>query len=109
MVIDATVLAEPESTGSESVEATKSRFLDLFLISFLMLFLELTFIRWFGSSVTYLTFFTNIVLMACFLGMSVGLMSAGRRRDYVAWVLPLGLTAVTLSIVTSKAAIAFIE
>ncbi len=56
---------------------------DLFLISFLILFLELTCIRWFGSHVVFLTFFTNAVLMACFLGMSIGCLSAGRKPDFV--------------------------
>ena len=49
--------------------------------SFLILFLELSCIRWFGSTVIFLTFFTNIILMACFLGMSVGLLSAEGRFD----------------------------
>ena len=49
---------------------------ELFLISFLILFFELACIRWFGSTVVFLTFFTNIVLMACFLGMTVGLLAA---------------------------------
>ena len=42
-------------------------------------FLELACIRWFGSAVLFLTFFTNLVLFACFLGMSVGLLAASRR------------------------------
>ena len=41
---------------------------DLFLISFLILFFELAAIRWFGSTVVFLTFFTNIVLLACVPG-----------------------------------------
>jgi hypothetical protein len=41
---------------------------DLFLVSFLILFLELACIRWFGSMVVYLTFFTNIALLAHFSG-----------------------------------------
>ncbi len=46
----------------------------------------------------FLTFFTNLVLMACFLGMSVGLMSAGRRRNLLDLVLPLALLAVAAAI-----------
>ena len=38
--------------------------LDLFLVSGLVLFLELACIRWFPSHVLYLTFFTNAVLLA---------------------------------------------
>jgi spermidine synthase len=56
---------------------------DLFLISWLILFLELACIRWFPAHVLFLTFFTNIVLLACFLGMSVGCLAAGRPRNYL--------------------------
>ena len=61
---------------------------DLFLISFLILFFELACIRWFGSTVVYLTFFTNIVLLATFLGMSVGCLAASGRRDWTRAVMP---------------------
>ena len=54
---------------------------DLFFISFAILFLELACIRWFGSAVLFLTFFTNLVLFACFLGMSVGLLATSRQAD----------------------------
>ena len=56
---------------------------NLFLVSFLVLFLELACIRWFPAHVLYLTFFTNTVLMACFLGMSVGCLAASRTRNYL--------------------------
>ena len=58
---------------------------DLFLVSVLVLFLELACIRWFPAHVLFLSFFTNTVLLACFLGMSVGCLAAGRRRNILAW------------------------
>jgi len=58
---------------------------DLFLISLLILFLELACIRWFPAHVLYLTFFTNLVLLACFLGMSVGCLAAARPQRYLTW------------------------
>jgi spermidine synthase len=64
---------------------------DLFLVSFLALFQELACIRWFGSTVIFLTFFTNLVLMACFLGISVGCLAARSRRDFLRSVIPLTL------------------
>ncbi|MCU1268146.1 MAG: Spermine synthase [Acidobacteria bacterium] len=67
---------------------------ELFLISTVILFLELAAIRWFPAHVLYLTFFTNIVLLACFLGMSVGCLAASHRRNYLKWT-PL-LLAVAL-------------
>src|SRR5271166_1703595 len=57
---------------------------ELFLISLLILFMELACIRWFPAHVLFLTFFTNTVLLACFLGMSVGCLAAGRPRNYLA-------------------------
>src|SRR5688500_7865027 len=59
--------------------------LDLFLISLLILFLELACIRWFPAHVLFLTFFTNTVLLACFLGMSVGCLGARSKRDFLTW------------------------
>jgi hypothetical protein len=79
-----------------SVESHRQHYIDLFLISFLTLFFELACIRWFGSTVVFLTFFTNIVLMACFLGMSVGCLAASRQRNFVAAFLPLMLGTVFL-------------
>ena len=73
-----------------------SRFSDpfeLILISFLILFLELACIRWFPAHVLYLTFFTNVVLLASFLGMSVGCLAAGRQRNYLALTLLLFVIA----------------
>lgn len=72
-------------------------YLDLFLISFLILFFELACIRWFGSMVVHLTFFTNIILLATFLGMSIGCLSASRGRDWMETVIPLFLVAVTVA------------
>src|SRR5271167_2761040 len=72
---------------------------DLFLISFLILFFELACIRWFGSTVVYLTFFTNIVLLATFLGMSVGCLTASGRRDWTNTVIPLLLLSTVAAFV----------
>jgi len=88
MNISPTVVAEP---------ALRRR---LFLVSFLILFLELSCIRWFGSTVIFLTFFTNIILMACFLGMSVGLLSVGGRYNFTRWALPILCLAIALASVT---------
>ena len=75
-------------------------YLDLFAVSSLLLFFELASIRWFGSTVVFLTFFTNIVLLATFLGMSVGSLSASGRRDWAGRVMPLLLAAAILACAT---------
>ncbi len=74
------------------------RHVHLFLISFVALFQELACIRWFGSTVIFLTFFTNLVLMACFLGISVGCLAARSRRDYLPWSIPLVLFTMALAL-----------
>jgi spermidine synthase len=59
--------------------------IDLFLVSILVLFLELACIRWFPAHVLFLSFFTNTVLLASFLGMSVGCLAAARPQNYLRW------------------------
>lgn len=73
-----TAPAEPAPTP-----ATKRSGWELFLISIVILFLELACIRWFPANVLYLTFFTNMVLLASFLGMSLGCLAAGHKRNYL--------------------------
>lgn len=58
---------------------------ELFAVSLLILFLELACIRWFPAHVLFLTFFTNTVLLACFVGMSVGCLAAGRKASFIYW------------------------
>ena len=53
----------------------------LVLLSFLMLFVELGLIRWSGAYVVYLSFFTNFVLLASFLGVGIGFLRARARSD----------------------------
>ncbi len=90
-----TSIVQPLETSPRTPHSSDlSRYVDLFLVSFLILFFELACIRWFGSTVVYLTYFTNIVLMACFLGMSVGCLAASGRTGCGAWVLPLALVSV---------------
>src|SRR5207302_9172496 len=78
--------------------ALRRAYLDLFLISFLILFFELAAIRWFAGTVVFLTFFTNIVLLACFLGMGVGLLAARRPQPLVQMALPVALIALAAAL-----------
>jgi spermidine synthase len=84
----------PAQAYGQTATSPSGTYRNLFLISFLILFFELACIRWFGSTVVYLTFFTNIVLLATFLGMSVGCLTASSRRDWSRSVVPLLLVAV---------------
>lgn len=64
----------------------------LLLLSFLVLFLELALIRWTGSNVVYLAYFTNFILLGTFLGVGIGFLKARAERDWFRWA-PVGLAA----------------
>jgi len=83
--------------SAEPTVSPQRSYLVLFLISFLILFFELACIRWFGSTVVFLTFFTNIVLLATFLGTAAGCLAASSPRNLIQWVMPLFLLVVLLS------------
>ena len=51
----------------------------LFTLSFLMLFVELALIRWSGALVVYLSYFSNFVLLGSFLGIGIGFLRARAR------------------------------
>ena len=57
----------------------KSQHVRLFLISFLILFLELAVIRYIPSQVRYVGFFSNIILLGAFVGIGWGTLF----KDYV--------------------------
>ncbi|HEY0491901.1 MAG TPA: spermidine synthase, partial [Candidatus Dormibacteraeota bacterium] len=50
-------------------------------LSFLMLFVELALIRWTGSNILYLSYFSNFILLASFLGIGLGFLRANARRN----------------------------
>ncbi|TDE30707.1 spermidine synthase [Nonomuraea mesophila] len=52
----------------------------LILASAFMLFLELALIRWTGSNIVHLSYFTNFVLLGSFLGIGLGFLRVGRSR-----------------------------
>ena len=59
--------------------------LQLFLLSFLMLFVELALIRWSGALVIYLSYFSNFVLLGSFLGIGIGFLRARARVNLFPW------------------------
>ena len=66
--------------------------LRLVLLSFVMLFLELALIRWAGSNVLYLSYFSNFVLLGSFLGIGIGFLRA-RKEHYLFPYAPVALAA----------------
>jgi SAM-dependent methyltransferase len=60
-----------------------------FLASFLVLFLEVALIRWMPAYIRLLAYFSNFILLACFLGIGVGCLLASRRTRLFAWFPPI--------------------
>jgi hypothetical protein len=91
------VLAPPHQ---QSGERSNIRFqaINLFLVGFLVLFLELACIRWFAAYVVFLQYFTDVVLIASFLGMSCGCLAARQRRDWLGYFPFLALGAVVTAL-----------
>jgi hypothetical protein len=52
----------------------------IFFVSFSLLFFELLCIRWIPAYVRYLSYFTNFILLASFLGMGLGILAARRAK-----------------------------
>src|SRR3954466_15826211 len=55
----------------------------LVLGSALMLFLELALIRWLGSNIVHLSYFSNFVLLGSFLGIGVGFLVSRRSWSLI--------------------------
>ena len=64
--------------GNERIDHLRVRMLGL---SFLMLFIELALIRWTGSNILYLSYFSNFILLASFLGIGLGFLRADAPGD----------------------------
>src|SRR6187402_2317768 len=64
------------------------RALRLFLVSFLVLFLQVALIRWMPAYVRLLAYFSNFILLAAFLGIGAGCLMT-RTRSLFAWYAPL--------------------
>lgn len=60
-----------------------------------MLFLELALIRWTGSNIVHLSYFTNFVLLGSFLGIGLGFLRVGRTAR-VPYYSPITLAVLVL-------------
>ncbi len=80
--------------GVEQGPALSDR-LRLVLLSGLLLFVELALIRWTGSNIVHLSYFSNFVLLGSFLGIGIGFLTA--RSSWDAFPLaPVALAALVV-------------
>ncbi|GAA3155283.1 hypothetical protein GCM10010466_52790 [Planomonospora alba] len=84
----------PERPGTRPAHllGTRSR---LVVASAFMLFLELALIRWTGSNIVHLSYFTNFVLLGSFLGIGLGFLRVG-RTDRPPYYSPVTLAVLVL-------------
>jgi len=95
-----------EGAGLEVSAADQTNFirgvrLRIFLLSFTLLFFELLCIRWIPAYVRYLSYFTNFILLASFLGMGLGILAA-RRASFRFPSFPLLLLALTAVVALNR-------
>jgi hypothetical protein len=83
---------EPSGPGAAHWIPVRPR---LVIASAFMLFLELALIRWTGSNIVHLSYFTNFVLLGSFLGIGLGFLRVGRSRG-LPYYSPLVLAALVL-------------
>jgi SAM-dependent methyltransferase len=69
---------KPAAVGESGSLIINGVRLRIFLVSFTLLFFELLCIRWIPAYVRYLSYFTNFILLASFLGMGLGILAARR-------------------------------
>lgn len=70
-----TIEAAPQRIGLLSAR------MRLVVASALMLFVQLALIRWSGANLVHLSYFSNLILLASFLGIGLGFLRARKPRD----------------------------
>lgn len=74
-------------------KSTRRLAVELLTASFIVLFQELTLIRWMAGQVRVLAYFPNLILLSSFLGLGLGCLRAGRRP--LRWLWPASLLVLT--------------
>lgn len=70
--------------------------LRIFLSSFLVLFLEVALIRWLPAQIRLLSYFSNFILLASFLGIGIGALLGRVRRSLFVWYPLLQLAVIAV-------------
>ena len=86
-------------------ETARSDRIRLFIASFLGLFIELAFIRYFPAHVRVIGYYKNIILIASFLGLGIGFLHSHRYFRMERFLLPLILVTVCIVHLFSNVAV----
>lgn len=79
---------DPIASTSADGRSTVGRTLDVTLCTFAILALELGLIRWIGGQIRIVAYFSNLILIAAFLGMGLGIALGRRHSALVRGALP---------------------
>jgi predicted membrane-bound spermidine synthase len=74
----------------------------IFLISILGLFLETLFIRWIGTEIRIFAYLQNTILVACFLGLGLGMFTSTKPVDVKQSLVPLTILLVLMVLPTTR-------
>jgi SAM-dependent methyltransferase len=85
--------AEAPADGAGATSLARHALFQLFLISFVSLFIEVMLIRYTSSQIRVFSFYKNVPLIGCFLGLGLGCwLGRGTARNmvfFLLWLLPL--------------------
>jgi hypothetical protein len=85
----------PHPRGSTSGRPLRRVGIELFAISFVVLFQELTLIRWLPGQVRVLAYFPNLILLSAFLGLGLGCLRSAKRS--LRWLWPASLLVLAVA------------
>lgn len=87
-------LSEGDLPGARELRARRP-YWTLFIVSFVGLFVELTLIRYCTSQIRIFSFYKNVPLIGCYLGLGIGCcLSRGTSRhalSFLTWTVPLAV------------------
>ena len=75
--------------------STRRAAIELIIVSFVVLFQELAFIRWLPTQVRVTAYFPNLILIGAFLGLGIGSLRARNRS--LLWLWPMSLILLVVS------------
>jgi spermidine synthase len=83
--------------------------LGIFLISILGLFLETLFIRWIGTEIRIFAYLQNTILVACFLGLGLGMFTSSQPIEMKRSLTPLLVLVALIAIPATRVALGHIS
>lgn len=85
--------SESAESGARPTGIAKHPMYRLFLISFISLFVEVMLIRYTSSQIRVFSFYKNVPLIGCFLGLGLGCWQGGglvcHAKKFLLWLIPM--------------------